>query len=177
MEPLPASTDAWALTAIEQLRRNGSWTGRIHVHKHLFITQVLKLANVPFEFQLYDYGPYSFELDERFVDLELSGHVARSYPQPDYGPSYSLTSTGTELAHRLSSQTVSELSRVAAKLGKRKSQDLELIATCLWVIYRESIEDDNLILAKVQAIKPKFSLEEIRAGLEESRKLTRELAA
>lgn len=159
---------AWILAAADALNRHGSWTGRIHIHKHLFITQVLELANPPFEFTLHDYGPYSFELDEQIVDLEMFGHLDRSYPQAGYGPRYEPTPQGLAIAQGLAHPDTIAVNRVAEELRDRKSQDLELVATCLWVQRREKITDPAEVVKRVQRAKPKYDEKTIERSLKDA---------
>jgi uncharacterized protein YwgA len=172
-----ADPAAWILAAAAALNRHASWTGRVHIHKHLFIAQVLALAEPPFEFSLYDYGPYSFELDQAIIDLELLGQLDRSYPQPGYGPRYEPTPQGLAVARTLGKKESEVVESVAAALGSRKSQDLELIATCLWVQHREHITDDAAVVQRVHQAKPKYNNPEIEAGLSDARKVCALLAA
>lgn len=176
---MPGSTEAarWAVAAADALNRHGSWTGRIHIHKHLFITQVLNLAHPPFEYVLYDYGPYSFELDQEIVNLELFGLLSRSYPKAGYGPRYEPTPPGLALAQNLGPHKGQAVERVAQHLGDKKSQDLELIATCLWFDYKEQVRSVNDIVTHVQQIKPKYAEAAIRKGLDDARALAHSLAA
>ncbi|MBU0638701.1 MAG: hypothetical protein KKB50_07545 [Planctomycetes bacterium] len=162
---------SWALAAAAALRRHGSWTGRIHIQKHLFITKVLGLAAPPFEFVLYDYGPYSFELDESIIDLELFGLLGRSYPLAGYGPQYEPTHEGLRACEKLDEHSRDAIERVAAQLGSRKSQDLELIATCLWMEREENLADRDEVVQQVAQLKPKYSEETIRERLEEAHKI------
>jgi uncharacterized protein YwgA len=166
----------WVLAAADALNRHGSWTGRIHIQKHLFITQVLKLAAPPFDFVLYDYGPYSFDLDDEIVDLELFGYLSRSYPQPGYGPKYEPTLQGLKVAGRLSREDTSAVDRVATELRDRKSQDLELIATCLWIERKDGVSDPNAVVTRVKEVKPKYDEEAIRRSLNNAHALAESLA-
>ena len=175
MSATPHETGPWVLAAVDALNRNGSWTGRVHIHKHLFITQVLELAAPPFGFVLYDYGPYSFELDDKIIELEMFGLLNRSYPQPGYGPRYEATAQGLARAAGLPDSERAAIGNVAERLGKRKSQELELIATCLWVEQIEHLTGDDDIVRRVQAIKPQFA-EQARRGLQDARGLVAALS-
>ena len=170
------SASPWVLAAVDALNRNQSWTGRVHIHKHLFVTQVLGLAEPPFEFVLYDYGPYSFELDDKIIELEMFGFLNRSYPQPGYGPRYEATAQGLACAAELSGGERAAIGNVAAQLGNRKSQELELIATCLWVERIENTIGDDHIVSRVRAVKPRFAEDEARHGLHQARDLYAALA-
>ena len=168
---------AWILATADALNRYGSWTGRIHIHKHLFVTDVLDLAEPPFEFVLYDYGPYSFDLDEDIVELEMFGLLDRSYPKPNYGPRYEPTVQGLAVARTLEPEKREVIEKVAQTLGKRKSQQLELLATSLWVQREECVTGKEQIAARVKIIKPKYNEQEIQQGLNDAIQLSSDLTA
>ena len=161
----------WVVTAIIELRKANSWTGRIHVQKLLFTVDVLKLGTPPFEFELYLYGPYSQEVDWAFTALEMTGSIERDYPLPGYGPKYAV------LANKCSLPTpaVSAIARVARSFGTKSSKDLELIATCLWVERREQVQGEEQIIKRVKQIKPKYTQAEIANQLKETRALAETL--
>lgn len=49
--------EVWVTETVRALQAAGSWTGRIHIHKTLFLAQALKLtSDVPFQFEMYHYG-------------------------------------------------------------------------------------------------------------------------
>jgi uncharacterized protein YwgA len=162
---------AWIAAATQSLQKVESWTGRIHLHKHLFVIQVLGLAEIPFEFELHHYGPYSFELDSDIAEMEAFGELDKDYPQPGYGPSYQLTGSGRQSLSELTSREQQAADDVAAKLADFDSSDLELIATCLWVKLRELENDPDLIVPRVCEIKPKYPRSRIRWALTKAEEL------
>jgi|GEM_PF-3148695 len=166
---------AWVAASAETLNEHGSWTGRIHMHKLLFVADVLELAKPPFEFVLYDYGPYSFDLDAEIIDAEMTGVVARSYPKSGYGPRYTPTLNGKEVARSLPNAQRDALRQVARCFGGRTSQDLELIATCLWMERREAVRADDEIVEHVRAAKPKYDEQTIEQALHDTRKIAQQL--
>ncbi len=172
MSPSEVDRAPWVVAAARALKKNGSWTGRVHLHKHLFVTQVLRLANPPFGFLLYDYGPYSFDLDREIIELELTGRLGRWYPQPGFGPQYEPTAQGLALEASLDSASRDAIDRTAQALGARKAQELELIATCLWVEKIEQIRDDENLIPRVRQIKPKYGEVAVRSALEDTRALS-----
>jgi uncharacterized protein YwgA len=166
---------AWVAAAAKSLAGTESWTGRTHLHKHLFIVNALGLAEVPFEFELYHYGPYSFELDSAVAEMEAFGELDKCYPRPGYGPSYETTELGKEALAELSPEEVAVAANVASKLAQFDSADLELIATCLYVEVIEDENDDNLIVPRVKEIKPKYPVAQIEWALGRARRLREEL--
>jgi uncharacterized protein YwgA len=160
---------------VRTLKQRGSWTGRIHIHKLLFIADVLELAEPPFEFELYQYGPYSFELDAVVAQMEVFGYIEKVYPKPGYGPQYLTTDLGNEEADQLDKPSADAIRRVADHIARIDSGSLERIATCMWVERRERPEDENAITARVRKLKPRYDERQVRASLLRSRRLTRAL--
>jgi len=169
------SAEAWIAAATAELRRNNSWTGRIHIHKHLYLAQELGLADPPFEFVLYQYGPYSYDIDTEIAQMELYGYLQKSFPRDGYGPSYSVSAIGSEEAAQLDKGSAKALARVATAIGDADSQTLELRATCLWVERQEGLLEDKLIVNRVQKLKPKYTVERVAGELTAVRKLSKEL--
>jgi uncharacterized protein YwgA len=166
---------AWVAAATKALAEAGSWTGRTHLHKHLFITDALGLGRVPFDFELYHYGPYSFELDGVVAEMEAFGELDKRYRKAGYGPSYAITSLGEETLAELDADELDVSDKVAAKLARFDSADLELIATCLHVEVVEEEDDDDVIVPRVKEIKPKYSVSQIEWALGRARRLRKDL--
>ena len=166
--------DSWVSAAVEELRRADSWTGRIHVHKCLFLVRLLGLAKPPFQFEFYRFGPYSRQLDSRFSGMEALGQLEKDYPQPGYGPQYR---SCEKLPESLDPSDRTAVQKVAGAFGTRDSRELELLATCLWVERQERVTGDEPIIARVQELKPKYEREEIRPALQDARRMAEELTA
>jgi uncharacterized protein YwgA len=166
------SSPAWVIEAVRSLRLVDSWTGRIHVHKLLFISQILGLAAVPFNFELYQYGPYSFQLDSVIAELESDGLLSKQYPRAGYGPRYAVTAA---VKSAMRAADVKALGSAARELKSQNSSDLELIATCLWVERREKVGDDEKVVARVKQIKPRYLEAEIDEKLATARAIASRL--
>lgn len=175
LSPNNPPNEAWIAASAACLNAQGSWTGRIHLHKHLYITKALKLASPPFEFVLYQYGPYSYELDSLVAQMELYGQIVKHFPSPGYGPRYLVSSLGAEEAAGLTLEDRDALERVAVGLGDSDSQTLELQATCLWVEQEERISEDDALIKRVKLLKPKYDEARIARELEAIRVLARTL--
>lgn len=168
-------SETWVAAVTSALRRHGSWAGRVHLHKHLYLMKELGLADPPFDFVLYQYGPYSYELDNQIAQMELYGYLRKSFPQSGYGPQYALSKLGIHEADQLDDASKSAIDQVASKIGTASSQGLELQATCLWVERHEGIDDDVKVIERVKKIKPRYDEERIRQALDAVRRLATEL--
>ncbi len=167
----------WIASAVDVLRKNGSWTGRIHVHKLIFVCDVLGLANSPFNFELYQYGPYSREIDSEISIMEAFGGLNKEFPQAGYGPKYCVDfNSGFYSASPLTGNDAIAMEKIAKAFGGAKSSELELIATCLWVENLEHETDDNQIVNRVHEIKPKYDKKTIEEHLHKTRELVRKVS-
>jgi len=175
----PVSDEAWVAATVVALRTPeiDSWTGRIHVHKVLFLVDVLGLAKPPFRFELHQYGPYSFDLDRDIAMMEAFGQLNVEYTKPGYGPRYQITKAGLSLDSELPQRDRDAISRVVDEVGNKDSKQLELLATCLWVTKRENVKDDDRAIDAVRRIKPRYSDEDIRKSLQQAKKMESKLKA
>ena len=153
MAPSQKNPEAWVECAVSELREAGSWTGRIHIHKLLAILELAGAANPPFEFELYHYGPYSRELDTTIAEMEFFGQLSHEFPRPGYGPRYEVVDPASR---DLDLPDATAIRKAARALGDRPSSDLELIATCLWLIKRERVSDKTQVVDRVAKLKPKY---------------------
>ena len=73
------------LAVIRSLKQHGSWTGKTHVQKSLFLIKTATQIDVPFTFVLFKHGPYSFELETELEQMK-SYLAITSEPDPNgYG--------------------------------------------------------------------------------------------
>lgn len=171
---------AWVLRAIESLNSSGSWTGRTHVHKLLFVAKQLGGADVPFSYELYQYGPYSYELDSTIRDLQGVGLLEPVARAPGYGPSYIATEGWTRLLSGrgdLGDRQTKILNDVAASFGDMSSSDLEVVATCLWVEDVEGVRSEDGIVDRVRELKPRYKSPFIKSKLQDLRAIRSKLSS
>lgn len=175
MSALESRPEAWVAAAVKELREQHSWTGRTHIHKLLAIMGTLELADVPFEFELYYYGPYSRDMDFTIAEMEADGLLSKEYSKPGYGPKYNTSSVSVPKLDKPTDLTA--IHRAAKAIGARDSKELELIATCLWVEKRENVLSDEKIAARVQELKPKYTPLEIKQHIKLARQLEKSLTS
>jgi uncharacterized protein YwgA len=167
----------WVAASVKALQEAGSWTGRIHIHKQLFILQVLGMAEIPFEFELYQYGPYSFDLDNIIGEMETYGELEKYYPKAGYGPRYRLTGNNEPVEGRLSEEQLKRIQESAGLLSPFNSNDLELIATCLWAQDVEGLTGEEEIVSRVKLLKPKYATFQIQQALTKAGVITKDIKA
>ena len=162
---------ALVASVVAMLRSAGSWTGRMHIQKLIYIGQEFGIVSPAYEFVLYQRGPYSFDLDSDIRELRSIGAVDIR-PAPPYGPTYVTTGIGALMAEAspVREDAAVKLGELAGKLGSKQAKDLELLATTLFVIEEgNDVKED--IIDRVTELKPHFDREAIEGAIREVEEL------
>ena len=154
-----------------ELADQGSWCGETHLQKATYFLQELLEVPTEFEFTLYKFGPYSFDLGDELTALRADELLDLKVRHPSYGPSYVPTETSQSLRARypFTLRKYGELiSFVATKLGRKGVTELERVATALYVTL-EMPENDAVTgrARRLRELKPHVPLEAAKAAVEE----------
>ena len=160
-------------SVIRQQKDAGNSLSRTAAQKLVFIAQERFGANAYYSFRLYNYGPYSEQLSNDLETLEING-LAKSTIYPwSKGYGYEITPTeqgnrGNELLAKLPTPDRTALEKAINEFGDLNAKQLELWAT--WVYMEQMLSKageatPDQIAEAVHAIKPYFSVEEIRAEI------------
>jgi uncharacterized protein YwgA len=146
---------ALLLAMIEKLRAQGSWTGKTHVQKAMFLVLEATPATPPFEFVLYKHGPYSFDIENELEQMKSYGAISQT-PVAGYGVVLNL-GENAEFVKKRSSLSPTEqesIARIAQFVGKKNVADLEKEATVAWIRNRENIRDTQAVAERIHDLKP-----------------------
>jgi len=162
--------EALILSLIENLLKKGSWCGETHIQKSTYFLQELLRVLLGFEFILYKYGPFSFDLSDELLSMQGNDIVRLMLRRP-YGPSVQPGPMG-ERIKSLYPKTLKKYEKevvfVANELGGYGVGDLESIATALYVIRHRSGQKDDLHgkASYIREIKPHISSEQAISALQ-----------
>lgn len=127
---------AVVLEIMNQLVEHDSWCGETHIQKCAYLIQEGLGLPTQFEFVLYKFGPFSFDLrdllGEMRADMLIDLRVRHSQYRPTLSPSHS----GTRLLERHDSVVdphKKTIALVTAKFGDCNVSELERIGTALHV--------------------------------------------
>jgi len=145
------------LSLIEHLRSHGSWCGETHVQKATYFLKELLRVPLSFDFILYKYGPYSFELSDDLVAMRADSliRLVSNYP---YGPSLA-PGEACEQIKKQFPRTLAEfevqISFVSDKLAHKTISELEALSTALYVRLNEGTNlSTNRHLELLRQFKP-----------------------
>lgn len=160
---------------IDRMNQKGSWAGETHVQKAVFMLQDLFGVPTEYQFQIYKYGPFSFDLRHDLVEYRAKG-LLKLTPNPyPYGPSLhpaELSETMRSRFPKMLSKWSGAVDFVTDYLGNKKVSQLERLSTALFLLREDGLEVDDLHIAKrLHELKPHVSLEDAERAAEEARKL------
>lgn len=154
---------------IDELRRHKSWAGETHVQKAGYLLQEVTGVPLGYDFVLYHYGPFSFDLRDELTALRADGLVTLE-PHLRYGPKLATTPQAEKLQknfERTLARYSPAIEFVARKLGSSGVYELEKLATALHVTKElgedASVEDRAKRLTEIKPhIKPQEAREAVR---------------
>lgn len=172
--------DARALVVelVRHLNRVRSWSGATQIQKCTFFLRHLLGVPLPYDFVIYHYGPFSFELDEDLVLMRFRGWLDVEREE-DYGVHYH---PGPKAPGELPTSVEKfrdEVETVVSLFGKADVKRLELLATSYYLRQKlaEKGRSRGEIVAAVKRLKPHFEESQIFGALSELDRIERTRAA
>lgn len=155
-------------TLVKEYRSRDAFCGETTVQKSVFFLQELLKVPLAFDFQLYIYGPFSFEL-QRHVSSMMADDMIAVRPL-EYGSTFEpgeqagyleKHSADTIAAHR------DAVDFVVNHLAGRGVKQLERVATALYfTVATDDVTMDGRA-AKICEVKPHITADEARKAVEE----------
>ena len=152
---------ALILAVIDRLHKHGSWTGKTHLQKALFLLSALGAIQVPFQFVLYKHGPYSFDVEEELEQMKGYAAVV-SEAVPEYGVVLRAGTSARFVKDKapLSEAELKTIEQVCTFVGSKKATELERIATAAWIRTREQVTEEISVATRLNQLKPHVSVME-----------------
>jgi uncharacterized protein YwgA len=149
------------LEVIERLNSHGSWTGKTHVQKTVFLLDASKKLDMPFLFVLYKHGPYSFDIENELQEMRSYGAI-----ESKSVASYGVTLKPSQNAGWLEAQEIltpdqeQQIEQMCGFVKARNVTELERLATAAWIRTQEHITDPERIAGRLHELKPHISVAE-----------------
>ena len=157
------------LRIVDALKRHGSWSGETHIQKSAYFLKEGLGLKLPYSFILYNYGPFSFDLEEQLGELRGVALI-EICPREPYGPSLVVSNTGRHLlttAKPPSTRFNDQVEFVAEQVGQRNVAELERICTALYVKRNYPNESEEERALRINRLKPHVSEKLARDALAE----------
>lgn len=165
-------------TLVKEYRARDAFCGETMVQKSVFFLQELLKVPLAFDYQLYIYGPFSFEL-QRHVSSMMADDMIAVRPL-EYGSTFEPGAHVTYLEKHNAKMIAAHqdaVDFVVKHLAGRGVKQLERVATALY--FTVSTDDVSVEgrAAKICEIKPHITPGEARKAVEEVDRWLNELAA
>ncbi|MDI3498116.1 hypothetical protein [Archaeoglobus sp.] len=151
--------DDLILYVVKKLNEVGSWAGNTHIQKIIYLAQSASNSDL-YDFALYHYGPYSFELREDVDFLTISNYLERDVDE--FGYHYRLS---RPLEPSIPTEMQEKIDKIVKVFGKAPTTLLELITTVDFVARKHPTKNEDEIVDTVRQIKPHFSEKAIKLAL------------
>jgi uncharacterized protein YwgA len=154
----------------DALRNEGSWCGETHLQKATFFLKELFDDELDFEFILYKHGPFSFELREELMSMRADGLLKLEKQPYPYGPRLAATESGEEMKHTYPKTLRNRhagINFVAQQLGSKDVNQLERVATALWVTRHGEGDSRESRAREINSLKPHVSIESALQAVDE----------
>ena len=154
----------------DALRNQGSWCGETHLQKASFFLKELFDDELDFEFILYKHGPFSFELREELMSMRADGLLKLEKQPYPYGPRLAATERGEEMKHtypKTLRKRKAGVSFIAEHLGSKDVNELERLATALWVTRHGESGSRQARAREIHSLKPHVSIESALQAVDE----------
>lgn len=133
------------LAIIEEMQKNHSWNGQTNIQKAIYLLQDMLKVPLNFNFLIYYYGPFSFDLREEIEDMISNNYLDIDIPDERYGPKIVNGNRATVLEKKATSAVnkyKNEIEFIGRKLGRMGIKDLEKIGTANYVL--KHLKDGNI---------------------------------
>jgi len=153
-------------TLAEELLEIGSWCGETHLQKATFFLQHMLKVPTEWDFVLYRYGPFSFELRDELTAMRAD-QLLELIPMQPYGPRLLPTGQSKTLRQRFS-KTLRDYGKqiafVAQELGTKGVTELEGLATALFVCeFERKLRNTKQRVGRLRELKPHISKDDAKA--------------
>jgi len=139
------------LRSVRGLNASNSWTGKTHVIKTLYIASTK--VNLPFDFVLFKHGPFSFDANDAIETMSAVGLLSLT-ATPPYGVRLKPGRYESVLNEELEPATLAAIDDAVRLVGNVGVQELEALATSVWVAERNGFGNDEDWLKAVKELKP-----------------------
>lgn len=143
----------------DMLDERGSWAGETHLQKASFFLQEGTGVPLEFDFLLYKFGPFSFDLRDELASYRGKQLMGLKV-QGQYGPRLTATPEGHALLERFP-KTLDrfdpQIRAVADFLGAKGVGELERLGTALLFQRQNPHLDDDAIARLICEVKPHVS--------------------
>lgn len=166
--------------AINALSNYTERVGRTHIQKFLFLAENWFLDMSHHTFEMYRYGPYSFDLDGEVQALRSVGVIDMEPSASGYGARYSIDSGQVTTAVNkggIPQGDQRKIKELAKWIAPKRVRELEAIGTAEFIARSRPNTHDDEVIKRVIEIKPHLERREVQGAVRELNEMRAKLQA
>jgi len=166
------------LSVVCGLSQRGSWSGKTHVIKTLYLLKAIGNMDMPFQFILYKHGPYSFDVENELALMRSYKAIEGEISIQGYGESLR-PGMNKDFPGKFSPIKDKEkeiIDKICNFTAKKDVRDLERLATTAWIVKEEEKKDPTIVSSRLHELKPHISLESAKEAFDELQRIVRLLS-
>jgi len=146
------------VSLVQAVQHKTNQLGKIQLQKLVYFLQE---TGVPlgYKFEIYHYGPYSFELSDQVSSLDSLGVLSIADDPSGYGFNIRVGTHGTK--YKIDKKYSPKVDYIAKEFGSEPPAKLEVKSTAHFVskVLKKQGKNlpEDLIVAKVKELKPRFT--------------------
>ncbi len=156
------------LNLIDMLGAKGSRCGETHIQKAVYFSQTMFNVPIDYQFVLYKYGPFSFELSDELVRIRADG-LLKSVPTPPFGVTFHLEKAGNQLRAKFSKtgkRYEGIINLLTDEIGDKGVKELERLATIQYIkIKCAEKQSPDALAGKLIELKPHIAEDEAKEAV------------
>lgn len=160
-----------------RLRERGSWCGETHLQKAAYLLQDVAGVPLGFDFVLYKYGPFSFDLRETLDEMKAERLLELEVQRYPYGPRLAASPATSRLLEAMGEQVMRfsvQIDWVADAVRDRGVNALEALSTATLLRRRHPEASDDDLVRRLQRVKPHIPDDEAKEAVAEAGRLLSE---
>ena len=160
---------AFVCRMAQKLCERNSWCGETHLQKALYIAGAVCGLPLSYGFDLYFYGPYSFDLKTDLIRMQADEFLQSKIVRPGYGSTLEVVPESTEVLMRKhwSEDLNPEVEFISEWFGRKGVSDLEKLATAHFVSEKNRGKPNDEMAAILHRIKPHINHQEALTAIDE----------
>jgi uncharacterized protein YwgA len=145
------------VSLVQGVHKKTGQLGKIQLQKLVYFLQE---TGVPlnYKFEIYHYGPYSFELADDMSSLDSLGVLSVAADPGGYGFDIHVGAHGSK--YRIDKRYIPKIEDVISKFGADTPAKLEVKSTVHFVnrvLNKQMRPSEKTVVAKVKELKPRFT--------------------
>lgn len=146
--------------------------GKIRIQKLVYFLQWVFQVPLGYDYKMHHYGPYSDELNDDLIVMQLNNQVEVGADPSGYGYHIILGSEAVATMDEIIGKYSSQMDKCLGALREFEPSQLEVLSTLHFVKYIAGVSDESTVIEKTAMLKPVFSKQFIEKTYRELENIT-----